>query len=391
MNAESLKALAAKVKADLENHDTINRLTQLRDALRNTVNSPAEPSYQKSVAEYLQNVRQSLSDSAVNSMAPSERQRLEEMNILQCLGADLLEEIEDLFTRNSITPSVILDSVTAIVDANTQIYGELTSLVNTFDFLSIESDDLQPGECEVGVELPRQFVQSELAGLAKELHLLNRMIRPFQELATGARPPITVKALSTSWYTVLLDVDPATGAAFLRAVSWVMDRYESVLRMRKIAAELDDEGATELAENVRSEAGDALKGAIGEFTHSLVEDFAGSLRDGVNQVELEAELQVSVEGIAHRFDAGVRIQVRALPPVATVEQDDEGVAHELPIENGEAFDTIAQLAPRVRYMDLVGRPVFALDRPDSDSPNVDLGSEFSTHDQAAEPTSGAEG
>lgn len=61
MNVERLHAIALSVRADLDQTGSVAATASLRDALRNSIASPQEPSYQEAVSTGLQTLLDALS------------------------------------------------------------------------------------------------------------------------------------------------------------------------------------------------------------------------------------------------------------------------------------------------------------------------------------------
>src|SRR5258708_7099275 len=106
MNAERLHAIARAIQEDLTTTNVIKVLQQLSQALQNQINSPQEPSHQTQVAEYLKTLADALRKAPSNQFPPTWKQALDELGAADLLGSVLAERIEEIFSRNQITPVV---------------------------------------------------------------------------------------------------------------------------------------------------------------------------------------------------------------------------------------------------------------------------------------------
>src|SRR5260370_40606008 len=106
MNAERLHAIANAILKDLRATDSINLLQQLSGALQNQINAPQEPTHQTQVADYLTKLIDALRAAPSNQFPPTWKQALEELGAADLFGSSLAERIEEIFSRNQITPVV---------------------------------------------------------------------------------------------------------------------------------------------------------------------------------------------------------------------------------------------------------------------------------------------
>lgn len=70
MNVERLHAIALSVRADLDQTGAVAAMAALRDALRNSIASPQEPSYQETVSTGLQSLLDALTTAPSNEFPP---------------------------------------------------------------------------------------------------------------------------------------------------------------------------------------------------------------------------------------------------------------------------------------------------------------------------------
>jgi L-lactate utilization protein LutC len=106
VNVERLNEIATVLRADLSRTDALSQLQQLVSALQNQVSQPGQPLYEQQVSQFYESLRAALTNSEINSFSPTWQQVLEELGVADLLGEKLEHKIEDIFSRNKITPTI---------------------------------------------------------------------------------------------------------------------------------------------------------------------------------------------------------------------------------------------------------------------------------------------
>ena len=218
MNAERLHAIADAIYEEMAAQDTSTRFTELRDALRQSVNEPGNGGPQQRVSDLRRQLDDTLSDAPSNRFSPAWREALEEMDIASLVGQQLRDRIEAIFERNNITPSTAADELDPIVDQVTSLFAALGNVRDGLSSLKIGAEELEPGEVEIGFLIPRDAVKDELEELGKEFIKLQQILDPFLELTTGSREGVRVRTISSSAFAAFLHSAPAMGVMVATAV-----------------------------------------------------------------------------------------------------------------------------------------------------------------------------
>jgi hypothetical protein len=363
MNVERLHAIAIATRADLQSTAVVRTMQQLRDALRGQVNAPQEPGHQQQVAGFLQQLSAALADAPSNNFPPTWRQVVEELGMARLLGEELITTVTEVFERNQITPSVAADEIDSLTADLEALNANLDQLVSTLAHFGIGSETLEEGEAEVGVLIPRPAVDNELAGLGSELVELKKLFGPFSEIATGSRPPLHVRSISSSDFGVFLDVGPKVAALVAVAVERVVALYKSLLEIRRLRQELADQGVSDqnLA-GVDEQANTQMATGIDIVVDELLPSTSTDVEDG-RRNELRIELRNSLNAIANRIDRGYNIDVRA--GQGEEEEADESEEGD-ETEEGKAIRVIQNASPNLRFINRTGRPILSL--PETTAP-----------------------
>lgn len=372
MNAERLHAIAAAVKTDLAESSVLNHLGQLSSALTNLTSQPGQPEYQRQVSTALQALDGALVNAKVNAFSPTWRQVLDETGMSELLGVNLLARIQAAITENQLTPTVATQKVQQLLSELQTLSTHVDQLIAAFRLLRVGQEDLEPGECEIGVLVPRNFVSNRLDKFADELEELNRIFGTFSELATGERPSLEIRTISSSDLSIFLDAAPVVGACVAVAVERIVGLYKQLLEVRKLQGELLKQGLDKKdVKGVEDHANKIMDKGIDVLVKDLLAEFEKK-GDGHRTNELSVEIKYSLKKIANRIDRGFNIEVRMEEPEAP---DDEEVATE---ETARMHGRIQNAAAGMQFLKLEGDPILSLPEAEKGKAKKADGSEAAT-------------
>jgi hypothetical protein len=104
---------------------------------------------------------------------------VKELGIDDALGNRLRDQIEAIFADNQMTPAVASTELQKLHTRLNRASAAVTQLINSFTELKIGAEMLEPEECEVGVLIPRAFVDNKLHELGEEFTKLDDLLAPF--------------------------------------------------------------------------------------------------------------------------------------------------------------------------------------------------------------------
>ncbi|MFN8158175.1 MAG: hypothetical protein U0R68_12200 [Candidatus Nanopelagicales bacterium] len=362
MNVEQLLRLLETVNADVADNDAPLVLRTLRDALSNLGSQPADSSFQQRVAEQLDQLDAVTEESAVNSFTPTWTDALARIGGAEKIGRALFDRVERVVQTNTLTPAVAAQTVSQISTEVDAWYDALRSGQASLVEFGFVAETAGPGEGQVAVSIPREEVSEELAELGKEFRSLTRIVNPFNELVTGSRPPVEVKALSSSDYTVIIPLIPAVLYAFAQAVDKCLDVYERVRGMMAHNDGLAEQGLDPaLVEAITAAVRARVEGDVDAIVAELLEEYARPTSDGRDH-ELGNDLRVAVRDLASRVDHNYQFDVQVTPS-----ESDDG-------EQVKTAQAIERIAPRLQRLPH-HRPVLEIVRggADVDEPEAESG------------------
>jgi hypothetical protein len=244
MNAERLHAITLSLQKEVDQSHKL--LLELTEALEKYVEDQTDAEAQSKLVSARTKINQALSHSVVESFSPAWLEDVASFNVEQLIGKKLLKEIDRIIDSNQMTPVVGLAELKELSEQVTTFSSATDSIIEGLSFYEIDDEILKPGECELGLLIPRAAVENHLEELGEEFVELNRFLSPFFELATGTRPPVTVRSISACDFGVLLNLSPDVAACIAKAIGWIIKTYQGILMIRKLRNQLLETGvATE--------------------------------------------------------------------------------------------------------------------------------------------------
>lgn len=363
MNVERLYAIALSVKKDLGEYKITDLFQQLVNALANQVNQPAQPQYQQETSRCLNELCIALGKSEVNSFSPAWRQTLVETGGDYFLGDNLAERIKDIFKKNQITPAVALSDLQSVLSEMAEFTGAIEKLIASLHVLGIESEDLGPSESEIGILIPRDFVDNELVDFAKELKEINQIFGVFSEISTGSRPGFKIKTISSSELTVFLEAAPVVAACIAHGVERVVELYKKLLEIRKLQAELSNQGVPKKdLKGVEDHAKSVMEKGIETVIRQLMKEFKSTVETG-RKNELTIELRLALNKLSNRVDSGFNFEVRMQAP-DDIEDGDQKEDQAMQEMDRKFYDDISSAAKNLQFLKLEGDPILHLPEED---------------------------
>ena len=355
MNTERLHAIAVAALEDLKSTKTVETLGQLVDALQNQVNQPQTAQFQQQVSNHLQTLNTALPTAPSNDFSPAWKQALRELGMHDLLGENLQIRIKEIFERNQITAAVALKELQALHKQLTTYKGAFGEIVSGFKQINIGAEELEPGQCEIGVLVPRSAVDNKLGEFAKDLEDLDKILGTFSELTTEKRPGFEIRSVSSSDLSVFLETWPVVAASIAWAVERIVRVYKNVLEIRKLHGELKDQGIPKKdLEGILKNVDSRMKNGIEKLIEDLLKEYYKTKDEG-RRNELANELRFCLGKIANRIDKGYSIEVRAQPP-----SEEEGAEEKVTAEDRKHIAAILSASKSLEFLRLEGVPILTL-------------------------------
>jgi hypothetical protein len=280
------------------------------------------------------------------------------VGIADLLGDALADQLERILSGNEITPSAAANEIAEIQERVQQLVASLNQASSALVFFGIGSEELSPGEFEIGFMIPRVAVNDGLEELGEEFVGLKRIVAPFSELAGEGRAEVKVRSISSSEFQVFLESAPATAVLFTLALERLLKVYQQILDIRLKHRELAENNdlPDEVLKPIADHVSEKMKAEIGSITEDVIS--RAKLDDDGRLNELRNELTRQLDELAERIDRGFDVEVRAGEiPESTEDELNEDEADRA---TREAARTVLEAQKNLEFMNVSGKPILHL-------------------------------
>lgn len=350
MNVEKLNSLAYDIVEENKTLQYVPKFQNVINTLQNVITQPQQPQHQTNLSNQLTALKEALFKSLVNDLSPAWYQVLVELEVNDVLGDNLYQKIEKILSQNQITPAKAKQELdTYFSKLNTKMTG-FKNIVTGLETLEIGYDELEEGECEIGVLIPRDYIKNDLGKLGEEIKELTFIFNNYSELITGKKESFQIRNLSTSDPLITVATITAIAAGIAKTVGWLIDNYKKLLEIKKLKAELKNQGLSEEnLQGISDHSNGFMEKAIENIIVKISKEYNGS-SDKNRKNELLNGVRISLNKIANRIDRGFNFEVR-IEPIKSDETDKK--------ETKETKE-IQVASKNLQFMKLSGQPILKL-------------------------------
>lgn len=366
MNVERLHSLLLNATTEIENCNTLELLAGLRDRTQQLANQPQHPDIQREFSIQRSSLMEALGSAASNSLSPGTISDLDGLNILKFLGNSLADRIDMIFTQNEFTLAVASDQIIEIEAELEELYGSLKATISAFESLDVGLDEPAPGDVEASVIVPRSSIDNSLESLGAEFRELERVFSDMTELATGSRPPTTVRSIASSDFSVYVELVPEAAAFLAVAVERVIALYRNLLEIRRIRSEAVAAGLSDnQLEGIDDHIAERMDKGIDETVDELFLEMDIAISDQSRRNELKISLKRTLSDVATRIDRGYRFDVRAGEIVEDIDEDGNEAEERSSLTS--SMRLIEKSREGLTFLRLEGAPILQLPSAESNS------------------------
>lgn len=367
MNAEQLHAVCGELKQEIESTRLLQKLQELETSLSNSVGNPAQPQFQEEIQNHRTEISELLQKVEAENRPTNKRLIIAEIGAERLVGKGLLDRINESFAQIDLTPSVVHSDIAKIRQELVELLEGLNHLIEGFERFSIEMDELDPYEAELGILVPRNNDGVHLLGLVVDLKNLNQELGVFQELVTGKADNFEVRSISSSEFQFFLDLLPDTAATIAATVVALGLAYDKLLDIRIKRKELEEQEAPESVVEPLDQWAESIMGdSIKKLAADLVEQYSDVERPDGREHEIETAVRFTLKKMSGRLDVGYHFSVR-VGPEPDVNEEDEDYEEEEHQRQVEVVRSIQQDGSKIEHRELPGEPVLPLEwRPDGE-------------------------
>ncbi len=322
MNAEKINKLAKDITEENKKLNVASLFTNVINSLTNIVNQPNQPGFQTELSNNLLALIRALDGSLVNNFSPAWAQMLIELKIDEFFGSKLSVKINEIINTNNITPATALQELNTIYGQYNKVVSGFSNVASGLSSLNVGFDELEDGECEIGVLIPRKYIDNNLENLGNEIREVNFIFNTFSELIDGQKKPFLLRNLSTSEPLITVATGVAVAAGIAKTIGFLIDNYKKLLEIKKLKNELKKQGISDenlkgIEDHSNNYMGQAIESVIKEIKAEYIGDSSSSREN-----ELLAGIKISLNKIANRIDNGFNFEVRVnVKPTENAQED----------------------------------------------------------------------
>ncbi|MFA5805786.1 MAG: hypothetical protein WC879_14200 [Melioribacteraceae bacterium] len=351
MNVERLHHIITVLETEMSGKSTSSNLQNLISSLQNVVNSP-QASYQQNLSTSIKTFYSSVTNVSSDNFSPTWRQILSEIGAVPIFGRELKQNVENIIARNQMTPAVALEELKVLQKEIESFETALKNTISAFRQFKIGDETLAPGECEIGILIPRKEVKNQLLDFANELDEMGFILNTFAEVATGKKDELIIRNISSSELLVYLNAFAPYAACLAFAIERIVSLYKQLLEIRKLRSELRTQGVPDNATTgVDNHANQIMENGMEKLANEIIKQFYKGKDDG-RKNELTNAVRISLNKLANRVDHGFNLEVRIQPLKLQDDKSDSEI---------KKAETIIQKAfANMQFLKLEGQPILKL-------------------------------
>lgn len=364
MNVEKLYTIAMSVVEDLTNNNVLQTLSKINSVLSSITSQSNNGTHLQELSNQLSQLRERCEKSGINDYSPLWLQTLDEIGLYP-MGSELFQFVDEIIQRNQLTVPVAQKEIAEIYSKLNARKTALEQMVKSFSALELGNESLAEGDCEVGIMIPRGYVDNSLSGLSGEFDALGDALLVFEEVATGGRSEFKVNSIGSSDFGLYLAAAAPTALVISKVIEKLMNSYKTYWEVREIKQKLQEKSVPVAnLEGLETHINDIVKKSIEECVEELLEGAHESLDSG-RKNELRTELRLSMNKLANRVDRGFNLEIRVNKPQVDYNEDGES-SSEYSDEEVKVYDDIKAHSSNFTYIDTSEVPVIDLPEREED-------------------------
>jgi hypothetical protein len=309
-------------------------LETVSNTLANLTNSPAEPSYQSTLATALANLKQAAAAIPEN-LSVAELKAIASIQGAEYFDPLIGEKVAESVSNNAMTPSVARDYVKQLATRRAAFLRTVETAASELVELGVTGYELKPGGSDVSFTIPRDLFSNELGSFATELRFLDRLILDISEATLGQPEPPVLEALSTTNPIVAIFAQPQVLEALAKAVNLFLDAWAKIEEIRKVRADVSRIGISGAA---LQQFDEKIEETVTEVVEESVKMSLGSYSsDNGRKNELGNALSQDMRRLFGQIERGLIVEFRAEPDKKA---DDE---------NAQALLKVRDIGKGLRY------------------------------------------
>ncbi|WAC03045.1 hypothetical protein N7U66_05300 [Lacinutrix neustonica] len=357
MNVERLHRILLDIQQELTKTNQATLIQQIETHLQNQINQPQQPTHQTNFVKALENLYKALENSKYNGFSPSWKQVIDEITADDLLGNPLKTKLEQILSQNTITPAKALEDIKAI---NAEFKLFQTAVTNTlagFKELGIEEEELEPGECELGYTIPREFIDNKLSSFKKEVSELTFILNHISEAVEGEKQEYKIKTISSSDFLLYVVIGLQVADVLSKATERILNHYKQILEIKVLRNQLSEKGVPiAKTKGVDTYANGMMETEIKKIAKEVLEEHYNN-GDTARKNELENGVVFALNKLANRIDNGFNVEIRVEPLPKPKKEDEISETQQAQID---LVTSIQKSSSNIEFIETSGESILEL-------------------------------
>ena len=289
MNTERLYELLSQLEIETAKLDLLGKLDRLVEYVGQQVSDPSNAEHQTNFSNSRKELEVSLRESWFSQLTPLEADVLDSMGLDYLIGQKLPRRLKQIMRDDGMLPAVVRDELSSIAQV---IKLKLTTAVDTKNNLTklgFVSEQIGVGSAELAYRIPRAVIDNRYSTFLQDAEFYHSLVTTMSEIVLGATPELELQGLSSSAFSIFLNLDPEVVAFTILAIERAMNGYKTILEIRVLRDQMKSRGVTE----------DALAAIEANIQSTLDEVFRTALLSTIKETRTSASKERKNELVNH--------------------------------------------------------------------------------------------
>lgn len=309
---------------DLVNHfdnaDLVNKLNHAVAQLAAYTSSRSEQ-HITTFREAIETVNTASEITNPDLLQPYAQQVIDEIGIRSAVGQTFRDSLASILNTDNFDTQGLADRLSEkVIDIKNKI-ASVKAISSAFLQLNVEYQKVQESQAEVGFMLPREAVGDSLKELSSEFTKLGNLAKAINEISGAEDYDPQVVTISSSWWQVFLDLDPAQIALWVMAIERIVALYKSGLEIKKIQKDLQKQ---EVSPEITTRLGEEIDKKMSAGINAIAVDIRtkhSKVEDEARANELEIAIRQGLTHLAMRISQGAQVEINVALQEDNIEED----------------------------------------------------------------------
>lgn len=359
MNVERLNNIASELHFEFDEYDIVSNLTNINNHLENIINQPNQPQHQQNLSKERDDLFEKLMEAPSNRFSPAWKQVIAEIGGTGLLGVGLRNNINEILEKNQLTPSTALEKLNVILSDLENFKSSIDNLIIGLEGLGIGQEELEPGDCEIGYFIPRDFIKNNLNSYVKEVGEFYFILSTLSEVVLGKKAELEVKTVSSSDFMIFIAAGLILTDTLAKFTERILSNYKKILEIKKLRNDLKAQGIPESkTKGIEEHANSLMEKEIKKLVNEIIKEHYKE-RDKGRKNELINSLTISFNKLANRIDEGFNIEVR-VEPIPEPDEESGEALNKVDQKKLKVVNSILEKQKRISFIETKGESILQL-------------------------------